>query len=242
MDFGPGTYALGLLAGGLSILSPCVLPIVPIVLGTASGEHRRGPLALAGGLALSFAIIGTAIAWAGSALDVDTSWFRSGGAILLGLIGVVLLSGSLQQRLAAATSGLGNAGQGVLARLPLDGLRGQFLIGLVLGVVWSPCVGPTLGAAVALASQGSNLPQVALLMGVFGVGAGAPLVALGALSRGAIVRIRGRLLQAGKAGKMVLGAAMLVLSVFILSGWDKVAETWMVEHSPEWLTRLTTRF
>ena len=242
MDFGPGTYALGLLAGGLSILSPCVLPIVPIILGTASSAHSRGPYALAAGLALSFAIIGTGLAWAGASLDFDTSRVRTGGAILFGLIGVLLLSGSLQQRLAAATSGLGDAGQGLLARLPLDGLRGQFLIGLVLGVVWSPCVGPTLGAAVALASQGSDLPQVALLMGIFGAGAGAPLIALGALSRGAIIRLRGRLLQTGKTGKMLLGAAMLVLSVFMLTGWDKSLETWLVERSPDWLTRLTTRF
>ena len=171
MTFGPGAYSLGLLAGLVSTLSPCVLPILPILLGSAVNAHPRAPLALAGGLALSYALIGTGIAWAGASLGLDASAFQNAGAIILGLLGIVLLSGSLQQRFAAASAGLSNAGDQLLARMKLDGLRGQFTIGLVLGVVWSPCVGPTLGAAIVLASQGSQLPQVALLMGLFGIGA-----------------------------------------------------------------------
>lgn len=112
----------------------------------------------------------------------------------------------------------------------------------MLGVVWSPCVGPTLGAAIVLASQGADLPAVALLMGVFGIGAALPVVALAYLSRSAMLRSRGALMQAGKTGKTLLGAALLAVAVFILSGLDKPLEAWMVDHSPAWLTRLTTRF
>ena len=242
MAFGIGSYGLGLLAGLLSTLSPCVLPIVPILLGSATAAHPREPLALAGGLELSYAVIGSALAWAGSALGVDTGLFRNIGAAVLGLLGLVLMSGSLQQRFASATSGIGDAGNALIARLPLDGLQGQFAIGLTLGVVWSPCAGPTLGAAVALASQGSQLPQVASLMGVFGIGAAMPVVALAYVSRGAMMKTRGKLMQAGKLGKIALGLALLALSAMILSGGDKVLEAWLVEHSPTWLTRLTTTF
>lgn len=242
MDFGLGAYGFGFLAGLLSTLSPCVLPIVPILLGSATNVHPKAPLALAGGLAISYAVVGTALAWAGSALDIDASLFRSVGAAVLGLLGLVLLSGSLQQRFAAATSGIGDAGNDLISRLHLDGLGGQFAIGLVLGIVWSPCVGPTLGAAVVLASQGSQLPQVALLMGIFGAGAALPVVALAYVSRSAMLKARGKLMQAGKTGKMVLGAFMLAIAALILSGADKPAEAWLVEHSPAWLTNLTTRF
>jgi cytochrome c biogenesis protein CcdA len=242
MDFGPGSYGFGFLAGLLSTLSPCVLPIIPILLGSAANTHPRAPLALAAGLAISYAIIGTTLAWAGSALDLDTSLFRTGGALILGLLGLVLMSGSLQQRFATATAGIGDAGNNLLAGLKLDGLGGQFAIGLVLGVVWSPCVGPTLGAAVVLASQGSHLPQVVLLMGVFGLGAALPIVLLAGVSRGAMMKMRGRLTQAGKAGKLLLGAAMLLVAAMILSGLDKPVEAWLVDISPAWLTRLTTRF
>lgn len=242
MEFGVGSYGFGFLAGLLSTLSPCVLPIIPILLGSATNAHPRAPLALAGGLALSYALIGTALAWAGSALGLDTSIFREIGAAILGLLGLVLISGSLQQRFASATSSMGDAGNSLISRMRLDGLWGQFGIGLVLGVVWSPCVGPTLGAAVVLASQGSQLPQVALLMGIFGIGAAIPIVVLAYVSRGTILKMRGKLMQAGKAGKIILGAIMIALSVLILTGADKPIETWLVDQSPAWLTQLTTRF
>ena len=242
MAFGLGAYGFGLLAGLLSTLSPCVLPIIPILLGSATNAHPRAPLTLAAGLALSYAIIGTGLAWAGSALELDTSLFRNVGAAILGLLGLVLISSNLQQRFASATSGIGNAGDKLISRMNLDGLWGQFAIGLVLGVVWSPCVGPTLGAAVVLASQGSQLPQVALLMGVFGLGAALPVVALAYVSRSAMLNMRGGLMQAGKAGKMVLGLAMVALALMILTGADKPIEAWLVDHSPSWLTQLTTRF
>ena len=242
MEFGVASYGFGLLAGVLSTLSPCVLPIIPILLGSAANAHPRAPLALAAGLALSYAIIGTALAWAGAALGVDTSIFRGVGAAVLGLLGLMLMSSGLQQRFAMVTSGIGDAGNKLLARVRLDGLGGQFAIGLVLGVVWSPCVGPTLGVAVMLASQGTHLPQVALLMGVFGLGAASPVVALAYVSRSAMRRMRGKLLQAGKGGKMVLGTAMIGMAIFLLSGIDKPVEAWLVDHSPPWLTTLTTRF
>ena len=242
MEFGLGSYVFGLLAGLLSTLSPCVLPIVPILLGSAVNAHPRAPLALAGGLAVSYALVGTTLAWAGSALDIDPTLFRTAGASMLAVLGMVLMSGRLQQRFARAASGLGDAGNSTIARLRLDGLPGQFAIGLLLGVVWSPCVGPTLGAAVLLASQGTHLAQVALLMGVFGMGAALPVVALAYVSRGAMLRVRGKLMQAGKTGKTVLGGIMVMLAATILTGIDKPMEAWLVDHSPTGLTELTTRF
>ena len=171
MSFGVASFGFSLLAGALSTLSPCVLPVVPILLGTATAAHRWAPLALAAGLAASYAVVGSALAWAGASLGLDTSIFRSITAAILGVIGVVLISDSSQQFFASITAGIGDAGNRLLSRITLDGLWGQFVLGLLLGIVWSPCVGPTLGAAIVLASQGSNLPEVAALMAMFGIGA-----------------------------------------------------------------------
>lgn len=242
MTFGLGTYGFGLLAGMLSTLSPCVLPILPILLGSASAAHPLAPLALAGGLALSYATIGTAVASAGAAIGLDTAVLRTVGAVLLALLGLVLWSSTLQQRFAAATSGVGDAGHALLSRWRLEGIAGQFAIGLVLGVVWSPCVGPTLGAAMVLASQGSQLGQIALLMALFGLGAALPVLLLSLLSRATMLRFRGRLLQAGQGGKTLMGALLLGVAALILTGADKSLETWLLNVSPEWLTALSTRF
>ncbi len=240
MEFGLASYGLALAAGGLSTLSPCVLPLLPILIATAVAAHRLGPYALAGGLALSFTVVGVFVASLGAGLGLDQGVFRLIAACLLIVFGVVLLSARLQERFAVATSGLSGAGNSLLAKLSLEGLSGQFVLGLLLGIVWTPCVGPTLGAAVTLASQGQSLGQVTLLMALFGIGAGAPLVALGLVSRSAVAKVRGKLLAAGKFGKQVLGGVMLLLGLLILSGADKRFEAWVLQAAPEWLVRLTT--
>jgi cytochrome c biogenesis protein CcdA len=242
MEFSAGTYGLGYLAGLLSTLSPCVLPLVPILIATAAAAHALGPYALALGLMLSFSLLGIFLATLGTSLGLDQDTFRAAAAVILIGFGVVLLSTRLQERFAIATSGLSAAGDGLLAKLRLDGLAGQFMVGLVLGVIWSPCVGPTLGAATTLASQGRDLAQIALLMMIFALGAGTPLVVLGSLSRAAVMRVRGRMMQAGKLGKTILGGLLLVLGIAILFGLDKSFEAWAVRISPEWLTTLTTRY
>jgi len=109
-------------------------------------------------------------------------------------------------------------------------------------VLWSPCVGPTLGAVSTLAAQGRDLPQVALMMVLFGAGASLPLVVLGSLSRTALLRHRGRLLALGRAGRRALGAILLAFGLIICCGLDKRLEAFLVQHSPGWLIELTTRY
>ncbi len=236
------TLALAALAGVLSSLSPCVLPILPIVLGAAAGEHRRGPLALATGLAVSFVIIGMFIATVGFSVGLTGDVFRIAAAVLMVLIGIVLLVPQFSIRLAAAGGPAGNWVEQRFGGFSTSGLSGQFALGLLLGAVWSPCVGPTLGAASVLAAKGENLGQVALTMLVFGIGAGLPLALLGSLSREALMRWRNKMLAAGSKGKMIFGAVLLVAGTLVLSGLDKTVESFLVDASPEWLTVLTTRF
>ncbi len=239
---GAGSIALGGLAGALSVLSPCVLPLLPLILGAAAAAHRWGVVALAGGLALSFTVFGLVIATIGPALGLGLDTIRDISAALLVVLGVVLLSETLQLRFAAATARLGNAGHGLAARVGGDGVGNQLLLGILLGAAWSPCVGPTLGAASLLAAQGRDLPQVAGVMLAFGLGAALPLLVLGTLSRQAMLRWRGRLMQAGKGGKRVLGVLVVLVGVAILSGADHWLETVLVEVTPSWLVDATTRY
>jgi cytochrome c-type biogenesis protein len=242
MNFGPATYGLGLIAGALSTLSPCVLPLLPVLIASAVTAHRWGAVALGIGLALSFTIVGICLATLGASLGFDPDIFRTVGAVTLALFGLILLVPKLQEVFARITSAFSSSGNQLLARVTVGGLAGQFLVGLLLGVVWSPCVGPTLGAASTLASQGKNLGQIGLLMFIFGVGAAAPLVLLGSLSRASLLKVRGRLLSGGKYGRQILGVVILSLGVMIATGVDKSLEAWILDHSPAWLTVVTTRF
>ena len=242
MEIGAGSLGLGLLAGVLSTLSPCVLPLLPLVLGGAAAAHRFGMLALAAGLVVSFVGVGLFVATIGFSIGLDADVFRMASAVLLAGLGVVLLSGRLQARFAIAASGVGNAGNRLLARLAPGGLGGQLVIGLVLGAIWSPCVGPTLGAASVLAAQGKSLGAVTLVMAAFGLGAALPLLLVGSLSREAMKRWRGRMLGAGQTGKSVLGGGAVLVALLIVTGWDKLIEAALVRASPAWLNDLTTRF
>lgn len=162
MDFGAGTYAVGFLAGAASILSPCVLPILPILIASALSRHRLGTAALALGLALSFATVGTFIATLGASIGLGTETLRRVAAVLMVVFGVVMLSARLQTSFGSLSSRIGSGGQRALGSIKGEGPGSQFAIGLLLGLVWSPCVGPTLGAASTLAAQGQNLGQISV--------------------------------------------------------------------------------
>jgi cytochrome c biogenesis protein CcdA len=216
------------------------LPLIPILLGSALAGSRLAPVALGSGLALSFAVTGTVLVSLSQIFDFDPDTLHNVSATFLVAFGLILLSSRLQQRFASVTTGVGNAGNNWAASLNPEGLHGQFLLGLLLGIAWSPCVGPTLGVAIGLASQGQQLAQVALVMMLFGLGAALPIIGLGMLSRQGIQKSRGKLLLLGGKGKQLLGLLMLALGVLMLTGMDKLVEAGLVEVTPEWLVRLTT--
>lgn len=230
------------LAGLLSISSPCVLPLVPVVLSAAVSQHRLGPLALAGGLAVSFVVVGLFIATIGLTIGLGDTAFRTIGALLLVAIGLLLLLPPLQAPLAVFAGPIANWTDQRLGKASMGGLRGQFGVGLLLGVIWTPCVGPTLGAASLLAARRENLGEVTLIMVAFALGTALPLLTLGTVSREALMRWRGRLIVGGHVGKAVLGAALTGGGALVLTGLDKRVEAFLVERMPDWLLALTTQY
>jgi cytochrome c-type biogenesis protein len=236
-----GSIALALVAGMLSVLSPCVLPILPILLGAAASEQKWGPAALAAGLSVSFVVIGMFVATIGYAIGLDADLFRYAAAVLIVAIGLVLIFPAFQAPLAVASGPIANWTDARFGTLR-NGAAGQFWVGVLLGAAWSPCVGPTLGAASLLAAQGRDLGQVSIIMFAFGLGAALPLLALGLLSREAMFRWRHRLASAGQTAKAGFGGLLVAIGALVLTGLDKSVETILVEASPQWLTDLTTRF
>jgi cytochrome c biogenesis protein CcdA len=237
-----GTLALSVLAGALSVLSPCVLPLLPIVLGAAAADHRLGPAALAAGLALSYLAVGLFVAVLGFSVGLDADLFRNAAAAIVIAVGALLLLPDLQGKLAHAGAPIAGWATERLDALRGGGLAGQFGIGALLGALWSPCVGPTLGAASLMAAQGRDLPQVAMVMFAFALGAALPLLVLGMLSREALIRSRHRLASASHGLRTALGIVFIAIGALVLTDLDRTMETFLVDASPQWLTDLTTRF
>lgn len=235
------SLVLGYGAGALSTLSPCVLPLLPIVIIGAIEQHPLGPVALATGLAGSFAGTGILVASIGLSLGIDSSTLRAAVAVLMIGFGLVLLLPSLQMRLTAAAAPLTSGGNNLLARLSFKGVGGQLMLGILLGAVWSPCAGPTLGAAIGMAAQSSTVASAAAVMLIFGIGAATPVLALAYGSRQALLARRNRLAQASRWLKPVAGTALASVGLLVITGLDKLIETHLTNAMPDWLVNVTTR-
>jgi cytochrome c-type biogenesis protein len=233
--------ALSFGAGALSTLSPCVLPILPILLFGVLERHAWGPLALAAGLSASFAAVGIAIASVGFSIGIDPSSLRIAVAALMAGMGVVLLVPALQGRLTTVASPVATKGQTLLDRIQPLGIGGQFVLGVLLGVIWSPCSGPTLGAAIGLAAQGNGMGSAAIIMATFAVGAATPILALAYGSRQAIMGRRDWLARMSRIGKPLMGATFVGIGIFVLTGLDKIVEASLTRAMPNWLVTVTTR-
>ena len=122
-----GAIVLSFAAGALSVLSPCVLPLLPIVVASALQQHRHGPLALAAGLVLASAGTGLLFASLGFAFDVDRATARTIAAALMGMAGVVLIVPRLQAVVATLAAPLARGAAALSGRQPA-GLRGQFAL------------------------------------------------------------------------------------------------------------------
>ena len=236
------TLLFALVAGALTMLNPCVLPVLPIVLLGALDEHRLGPLALAVGMVASFVLLGLLIYGAGDALDLSGDTARNAAAVLLLVFGMAMLSSALKLRIATAGAAIAAPLNTLLVRLTPRGLHGQFLLGALLGGVWSPCTGPTLGSAVTLAAQSETLARAATVMLVFGAGAALPLAALAYGSRRALMLRRAGFANLARAAMPVMGAVLVALAIAIFTGADRILETALTDAMPGWLVRLTTRF
>lgn len=237
---GLATLALSYAAGALSTLSPCVLPLLPLIVFGVLQQSAYGPLALAGGVALSFAVVGTFTASLGFSLGLDPFILRSAVAVVLLAAGLVLLVPAAQARLALVSGPVANAGQAMIDRIQPAGLRGQFLLGVALGAIWTPCTGPTLGAAIGLAAQSESLARAAVVMAVFSVGAVTPILAIAYGSRQAVFGRRDRLMRLYRIAKPVLGVTLVGIGVLVLSGLDKRLEAILTDAMPAWLIDLTT--
>jgi len=226
-------------AGLLTLINPCVLPILPIVLAGALQASRWGPLALASGMGLAFVTLGFGVIAAGHLVGLTEETVARAGAVLMIGFGLVLLVPQASARFATATGGIAAQADAGIDRIGRDGWQGQFLGGLLLGAVWSPCVGPTLGGAISLASQGEDLLRAFAIMLGFALGIGTVIVALGYGARGLMQRHMGVLRRFAHSSRPTLGAVFVFVGVAILMRWHHVAEAWMLDRLPVWFQDLS---
>ena len=230
------TALLSVVAGMLTALSPCILPALPLVVGSAATRHHLAPLALAAGLIVSFTVAGVTLAAVGPALGLTNDGLRLLSASLLLAAGLFMLTPALQHRMSAAAAPLATAAAKLSTRTG-SGLAGQFALGALLGAIWSPCVGPTLGSAVGLASSGGSLTEASTIMALFGVGSSIPLLATAYATR-SMRRARQPLQSWAQHTRGVFGVALIAIGLFVVTGIDRRLEAAVLDHLPQWWINL----
>jgi cytochrome c biogenesis protein CcdA len=233
---------LGYLAGLLTLINPCVLPVLPIVLASALQAHPAGPVALAAGMSLAFVGLGLGISAAGQSLGLTPEMVTQAAAVMLVLFGLVLLVPRFNAGFATATAGMAARADSGIDQIDRTGLGGQFLGGALLGAVWSPCVGPTLGGAISLASQGESLAWAGAIMTAFALGVSSVILALGYGARAALKQRQALLRRIAAQAKPVMGVVFLLVGLMLFFNLHHVAEAWLVRVLPYWLQDLSILF
>jgi cytochrome c-type biogenesis protein len=233
---------LSMVAGSLTTLSPCVFPLLPLVLGGAVQSNPLAPLAMGAGMTASFAGIGLLLGALGPVLGVDADSVRTLGAAMLIAFGIVMLVPVLNERFTQAVMPIASSAQAASSRLNAGSLLGALALGGLLGLVWSPCSGPLLASAMTLVASEGGAGRGAFILGLFGLGAAVPLMVAAYASRSGFVRARGWVLTHAETLKKVFGGLIVAAGLAILTGADKWLEAQVLDVLPESWVRLTTLF
>ena len=225
----------GYLAGLLTLINPCVLPILPIVLATSIQTSSRAPIALAAGMSTSFILLGLTVSAVGPALGLSDEIVSRSAAFLMVAFGLFLLVPLLNKNFSVATAAISTIGDAGMTATISHGLAGQFIGGALLGAVWSPCIGPTLGAAIALASQGVDLVYATLIMASFALGVSTLIFLFSFATKSWLERNISWMRVLAKQSRAILGVTFIVIGFGIFFQFNHAIDTWLINHLPTWL-------
>lgn len=222
-------------AGLLTLINPCVLPILPIVLASSVQTSRHGPLLVALGMSGTFVVLGMFVTVVGYSIGITEETVIAVGAVLMIGFGAVLLVPRFSEGFATVTAGFASGADARIDGLQGQGRSRQLLTGALMAAVWSPCIGPTMGAAIGLASQGESLGRAASIMLFFAFGVSTTILLLGYGARSIIMRRQAWMRTVAETSRPLMGAVFLVAGFAILMEWPRLIEIWLLENLPPWL-------
>lgn len=224
----------------MSTLSPCVLPVLPIIVSRSLRCHPLGPVVLVSGLAVSFAIVGSLIGFTASWVTGLANWLRGIAIALLLIMGILaifhkksyqLFSYYLPRFSLLPSSFTARFSKSFSKSFAEDSLLGEFWLGISLGWLWTPCAGVVLGSIITLAAVGGQVREAFSLLLAYGVGAALPLLAIaygGKHLSQHLKLLRSQSQNLQKVGGVVIAGT----AIAILLGWDIKVQLWLAPLFP----------
>lgn len=209
MEFSIVNILMAVGAGVASVLSPCVLPVIPIIMAGAEVKDRLRPLIVVTGLSLSFMTMGAISSLFGTLLIGKTRYIEIAGALVIIILGLmVLLDMSIFKRFYRLSN----------IRIKGEGRIGGMILGMALGLIWVPCVGPFLSTTLTMVATSGQLATGIILLGFYSLGLAIPMLIVGYSSQLLQNRIKG-LLKHETILRYVSGGTLVVFGLYsIIAG------------------------
>jgi cytochrome c biogenesis protein CcdA/thiol-disulfide isomerase/thioredoxin len=223
------------LAGVVTILSPCILPILPIVLTSSLAGGRRRPVGVVTGFVLSFTFFTLALTAIVKATGIPSDSLRIIAVVTIFLLGLSLILPQTQvllERVLGRLAGMVPTGRNQ------GGFLGGLLVGLSLGLIWSPCVGPILAAIITLAVSSQLTVGTVLITFAYSLGSALPMFAITYGGRQLLQKIPGLLQNTGKV-QQLFGAIMMLTAVALYFSVDRQFQAYVLKVFPAYGAGLT---
>lgn len=228
------TVGFAFLAGIITVLSPCVLPLLPVLLAGASQGGRSRPLGLILGFVGTFTVVTLALSFLVRTLHISPDTNRIIAGIVLLALGLVLAVPQLSLRFERIAGGLAGRAPAKAA----NGFGGGLVIGAGLGLAWTPCVGPIMAAVITLAlNQQVDIAAIAVTL-AFALGTALPMAAVMIGGRTLVQRL-GWFQRNAERIHRVLGVVVILVGLGILLGWDRQIQVLLLTWFPGWEQALT---
>lgn len=224
--------ALALLAGVLTIAAPCILPMLPILLGTSVGQTSRArPALIALGFTLSFSTLALVFGLFSSLLGLEQDTLRNVAIVLLMTFGVLMLWPRPFQILTSYLSGALNRVSAMGDRAG-NGNLGGFILGLTVGAIWTPCAGPVLGSILTLIATTQDVSRAALLLVCYAIGAGLPMLAIAYGGQYMTTRVR-VVARYSHLMQRAFGVLIVLTAVAMYYQYDVLITVWLSDFFPD---------
>ncbi len=218
-----------IIAGILTIGAPCILPLLPILLGASVGQQSKTrPLFIALGFVLTFALTGLLLSYLVTNLNIAPDVLRNIAIVALGIFGLFMIWPTPFEKLTVYLSGFINKANQT-ATAAGTGNFGGFVLGVMLGVIWTPCAGPVLGSILTLIATSTEVGRASILLVAYAVGAGIPMLIIAYGGQLVTTKVRS-FAQYATRMQQVFGVLIIGLAVAMYFQYDLVLQAKILEY------------